>query len=290
MTFLISLVVLLIVVIAVCGLALNRLFLNRTKAQFSVDSLSTSLAAKINAHDRLGQMNELVESSRELVFTSRQAVDTCNNEKKFRKLAPLCDRLLDDARAGYPLVEGERKRMNATIRKEVQDEIASYNKSRSDLPAEFLSLKTSTPRVERVDLGRIVNVDSNIKALDVIPQLYEYDRRNGHFNSNSKLYRAGRNASLPMPDGDLIYNFCALPVTQGKMSVPPRNANSNSFISLGSIFNDGKNNIGDTVELPHALKVSCASDVMFGNASNPLSGTLGTESVGVSSGAQAESQ
>ncbi|MFX5968833.1 hypothetical protein ABTE68_20720, partial [Acinetobacter baumannii] len=61
-------------------------------------------------------MNELEEASRELIFVSRQQLDASGDGNK--RLAGLCDDLLQEAKLSHELVEKERKNQIEVIRDE----------------------------------------------------------------------------------------------------------------------------------------------------------------------------
>lgn len=292
MTLLISLTIGLIVAIAVGGLIFNRVLLERTRSQYALDALSLSLASKINPGDRVGQINRLEEASRELVFTSRQASNACSNGELsgFTRISKL---LLDEARSGHTLVEHERINQISTIRKEVLEAVHNYENKRDEHGGlGFLTIKTKNPKVVRVDLGRIKNVDSNIESLPAIPELYEFDRQRGYVDRPSNLFKCNVDAKLPTPDADLVFRFCALPAFVGKTCSPPRNTNFDAFESFGSIFLNGVDTYAACNEIPDALQITSNMDVDMADAAKkqPNLATLSAVSTGVCSGASAESE
>ncbi len=292
MIFLVSLAIGLVVAIAVVGLMFNRVLLERTRAQFALDSLALTLASKINPGDRVGQINGLEESSRELVFTTRQAVNACSSQELegFTRLSNL---LLDEARSGHDLVEKERRNQIAIIRKEVLEAVHSYETKREENGAmSFMSIKTNDPKVVRVDLGRIKNVDSNIESLDAIPELCQFDRLNGYVDSRSRLFKCDVNAKLPYADADLYFRFCALPAFVGKTCSPPRNTNFDAFKSFGRIFVNGVDTSEACDDIPDAIQITTNMDVDMADVARKQSSlaTLSAVSTSVCSGAASESE
>lgn len=292
MIFLVSLAIGVVIAIAVGGLMFNRVLLERTRAQFALDAFALSLASKINPGDRVGQVNRLEEASRELVFTSRQAVNACSSQELsgFTRLSNL---LLDEARSGHALVENERRNQISVIRKEVLEAVRSYENKRDDNGGlGFLSIKTNDPKVVRVALGRIKNVDSNIQSLDAIPELCQFDLIQGYVDKPSKLYKCDIDAKLPVPDSDLSYRFCALPAYVGKTCSPPRNTNFDAFESFGSIFVNGVDTREAFDQIPDAIQITSNLDVDMADVAKKQSNlaTLSAVSTGVSSGASSESE
>ncbi len=292
MIFLVSLAIGVVIAIAVAGLMFNRVLLERTRAQFALDALAISLASKINPGDRVGQINRLQEASRELVFTSRQAANACSSQE-LSGFTRLSNMLLDEARAGHALVESERVNQVAVIRKEVLEAVHGYENTREDKGVMgFMSIQTNHPKVVRVDLGRIKNVDSNIESLDAIPELYEFDRRLGYVDIPSKLFKCDINAKLPVPDDDLTYRFCSLPAYVGKTCSPPRNTNFDAFKSFGRVFVNGVDARETLDEIPDAIQITTSMDVDMADAAKKQSSlaTLSTVATGVCSGATSESE
>jgi len=255
MTFLLVLTIGLLLFVALCGVGFNQLLLKRSQAQYAADANTLSLATNMNKDDRIGELNEIEEASRELVFLSRQDLDKCSsNDNKI--MASMCDQLLDEARTGQALVEGERKNQVALITSEVLDSVASYNKKRNLLNNfAFLGLKTFDPEIRRVDLGAIQGVNSNVKALDAIPDLWALDTFKSYLDPRTKLYKPNLSVKIPHPDSDLEFKFASLPAYVGKTIAPARNTNSNVFMSYGTIYETGKVKSAPLNQVPSAIKV-----------------------------------
>jgi hypothetical protein len=291
MILLVSLAIGVVIAIAVAGLMFNRVLLERTRAQFALDALAISLASKINSGDRVGQLNRLEAASRELVFTSRQAVNasSSNDLSGFSRLSNL---LLDEARAGHTLVERERVNQIAVIRKEVLEAVNGYENTRDNGVMGFMSIQTNRPKVVTVDLGRIKNVDSNIESLDAIPELDAFDCRSGYVDIPSKLFKCDIKAKLPFPDDSLSYRFCSLPAYVGKTCSPPRNTNFDAFKSYGRVLVNGVDTHEALEEIPDAIQITTNMDVDMADAAKKQSSlaTLSTVATGVCSGATSESE
>lgn len=290
MILFVTVIIALIIALGVAGMICNRILLERNRTQYGLDSLALDLASKINVSDRLGQINQLVEASREIVFTSRQARNTCSSDDEFSDFQPLCDLLLEEARSGQYLVEQERKNQITVVRREILEAIKQHENNRQKKGAlAFLSVETSAPQCVRVDLGNIDKVDSNIRSLDAIPELRDFDRRQGYVDSSSRLMKSDINVSLPDPDSDLNFRFCSLPAFVSKTCSPPRNANDDSFRSLETIYFNGLESRNAINDIPSAIQIKSAMDVSLSSTKSNL-GTLGNVATGVCSGASAESE
>jgi hypothetical protein len=252
---LVSLLIGLMILAALCGICFNYLLFIRAREQYVADAMALSWATKFNIADRIGEINQLQEASRELIYTSRQ---NCyeSADSSLPGFAALCNRALDDARCGHELVERERQNQIETIRKEMQGAIVAYNQESSKAGSvSFLGLKTFKPEILRVDLGRIARVDSNVKALGSIPELEQADQHEVYFDKKTKFYRCDLNAKLPHPDSDLAFNFSSLPAYVDDTAASSRNANERVFVPYSTIFEDGKIKNASPKQIPSAIQI-----------------------------------
>jgi len=288
-TFLVILLIGIIAFVALCGIGFNYLLFMRARAQYSADAMALNLATKINVGDRVGEFNQLQEASRELVFVSRQYCDQCN-DKTFPSLTSLCNRLLDDARSAHSLVEAERQNQIITIRKEAQDAALACNKERNDNSSfAFFGVNCFEPEILRVDLGCIAKVNCNVRSLDAISDLANFDLSKGYFDKKTKLYKADINAKLPDPDADLDFNFSSLPAYIDNISAPPRNTNDRVFVPYSTVFDAGKRKNTLAKQIPSAIQVHYGMDVTVPWDQSRMS-PVGMVATGSASGATADSQ
>jgi hypothetical protein len=288
-SFLVSLLIGIIVFVALCGIGFNYLLFMRARAQYAADAMALNLATKINVGDRVGQFNQLQEASRELVFVSRQYCDQCN-DKTFPTLTSLCNRLVEDARSAHSLVEDERQNQIVTIRKEAQDAALTCNKQRNDNRTfAFFGLNCFEPEILRVDLGRIANVSCNVRSLDAISDLANFDLSKGYFDKKTKLFKSDINAKLPESDADLDFNFSSLPAYIDKISAPPRNTNDRVFIRYNTVFDNREIKNTLAKQIPSAIQVHYGMDVIVPWDQSRRS-PVGMVATGSSSGATEDSQ
>lgn len=247
------------------ALTMNSFLFQRTRSQDKTDALALALASKINIGDRVGQMNELQAHSRELIFLSRQRTKDCN-EQELEFLAPLCDQLLNEARIGHELVERERRNQIQQICKELRDTAHAHNNLAEQSGLFKLGwLLTEEPVILRVDLGRIANVESNVKAGSAVSDLFSWDLQRKFFTSASKLYRAEIDARLPEPDADLGFKISTLPANINNTCSPSRNVNPGVFLSRGTIFDSGENTQCNFEFIPTAVQIHCAMKTTIGS-------------------------
>jgi hypothetical protein len=290
MTFLIVLTIGLLLIVALCGVGFNQLLLKRSQGQYLADANTLSLATNLNKNDRIGELNEIEEASRELVFLSRQDCDKSSTDET-KSMARMCDQLLDEARTGQALVESERKNQVAQINAEVLDAVALYNRKRNQQNNfAFLGLKTYDPEILRVDLGAIKGVNSNVKGLDAIPDLWALDSFKSYVDPKTKLYKSNIPVKLPYPDTDLEFKFASLPACVGKTIAPARNTNSNVFVPYGTIYDNGKIKTTAITQVPSAIQVQYDMNVNLPWERTTSIEKIGITSSGSASGASAESK
>ena len=259
-TFLVSLIIGIILFVVLLGLGFNYLLVMRSQAQYNADALALSMANKLNMTDRIGEINQLEEGSRELIYVSRQDAYQ-SQEGKNTELASLCDRLLDDARTAHKLVENERQNQIRLTTLDIQNAALDYNgKRKSDTTFAFLGLKTFAPKIVRVDVGRIANVNSNVRADNTLPDLATFDNSKQYFDRNSKLFKADVNAKLPDSDSDLDFNLTALPAFVGNRASAARNTNEHVFVPYATVFADGNSTKSWPKQIPSAVQIYFTMD------------------------------
>jgi hypothetical protein len=287
MTFLVVLTIGLLVLIILCGFAFNLLLSRRSQAEYASDSLALALATDINSGNRVAQMNKLQDASRELVFVSRQHLDKCTDNN--RCLAGLCDGLLQEARSGHELLEKERQNQIAIIRDGVINSVKAHNrKVKEQRNFSFLGLQLQNPEVVRVDLGRISGVSSNVRNLEAIPELTDFDIQRSNFDQKTKLYKADINAKLPPPEDDLDFNLSSLPAFVGTIAAPPRNANPNMFVPYGTIFDENEPKTAILKQIPSAIQIYCTMNMTM-PWDRQSSNSLELRATGSASGASPDS-
>ncbi len=287
MIVLVSLCMGLIVLVAVIGIIFNNLLFQNSRSQDKVDAMALSFARLINAGNRVGQINELEDRCRELVYVSRQTEIACP-AADCGYMTALCDQLLSDARSGQKLVEAERQNQINLICNEVQDAATRYNRDRSaDSSFSLNWLQTYEPRITDVALGTIKDVQSSVRSQTVFSELAYHDYLADYFDPETALYKAPLNARLPGSDADLSFELSALPASVKMITPQPRNTNSDVFVPYGKVVESGEQSPNSIQHIPNAVHVSCAMDALVGpHGSNKVS--ISVVSTGITSGASPE--
>jgi len=285
----VSLTIGLIVAVGMSGLTFNSLLFQHRRAQGEADTLAINLAGKINEGDRVGQLNELEECSRELLYVNGKELKQCSDED-YSFLTPLCEQLMTEARAGHQLLDRERTNQMSLLTKRVQETASSYNSSAYQHMTMTLPwLKTREPKVSRVDVGYIYNVESNVISLDAIKELSEFDRQKGYIDRTTRLYKGNINASLPDSGGDLKFPFSSLPAYVEATCSPARNTNPDVFVRSGTIFSEEGGTLDAVEQIPNAVQVSYSLKASMGPRQD-FATALSLVSTGATNGAIAGSK
>lgn len=268
MLFLVVLTIGLIIGTGLMGFGFNRFLSHRTRAQSSIDSEALSFANIINEGNRVGQINDMEQCSRELIYLSRERYEKCQQEEDSAFLAPLCYQLLNEARDGHMLLEQERRNQIQQICSEIQQAATQYNlRAGSKAVFDFSWPSTGQPQVSSVSLGSIDKICSNVKNREVIKELSDFDRSMGYVDPSTGLYRAEINAKLPN-EGDLNFYFSGLPANVEGTCSPARNANPDVFVVQKTIFRDGQAADQSLTHLPNAVQLFGRLEASAGENAN----------------------
>ena len=252
------------IVFALGAFTVNHFLFLRTKAQDVADHLALLLASKINTGDRIGQMNELQVSSRELIFTSRERIAGCHQED-LDVFSPIAEQLLNEAREGHSLLERERQNLVSQICKELKDAALEHNASLPDQGVFGMGgLLTKQARIEKVELGSIKNLSSNVKSDTVFERLSELDLQQDNFHKKNGFYRAEIDAKLPSPDADLSFKISALPPNVKGTCSPARNVNNGVFLRRCLLIEHQESQPCHPDFAPCAVQVHCHMPTSLG--------------------------
>lgn len=232
-----------VIVIIVLGVGVMFLFSSHRKAQGETDSIALEAASILNAHDRAGQMNNLVARCRELVFTSRETYDDA--AQNYRHLEPLARQLLDESRQSAHLVEDERQRLTGQELSELKDLARSGD-------------------ITSINVGYINGIPSNVAVAEGVPELLQRDRSAGYIEPRSGLYNGNINAKLPGIDQDLDFHISSLPAPVKGTIAPARLATSSAFKQTAQAY--GHDAVGRCEQLPSAVQLQFKKKVTTGGA------------------------
>lgn len=282
MLILVSITIFLIIAVFMLCFTLHNLLFQCGRCQQNSDSLVINLASGLNFNDRVSQINELEARSRELIFDSRRQLNACPSAD-LAFLAPLSDKFLLEAREGHVLIEQERKNQVREICRELCEEAERQNKTALERsPWNFAGVSAEQSIIERIELGRIKNVESNVPGIQVLEELAEHDKQQGFLQRGSNLLKGGINAKLPGEDGDIDFLISGLPACINGVTCAARNANPDVFVPFGTVFEKGKKYPFTFAHLPNAIRIS---SVVATDIGGKHQSSVKIYSVGASSGA-----
>ncbi len=300
MLLMIALVGGIIIFVVVIGIGVMLVLFSQQKGRQSADELALTLAQVLNRDDRQGQMNNLVERSRELVFSSRKAYDDCVSEE-FHNMEPLMRDLLEESRTGAQHVEKTRESLSAAILADMQLAQKDFNQRLKQANSMNLSwMKTTVPTLKQLELGSIEKVNSNVTAPPGFAELRKLDEKNGICDPKSGSYLGNINAKLPGADADLDFKMSSLAPPVGSTISGARLTDTNVFkqskvLPITSTEGDGDKNAPQSEaekrkaqkidQIPSAVKVKLSVSVSAGG-NNQLQDNLGVTTAATTGGAQ----
>lgn len=298
MLLMIALVGGIIIFVVVIGIGVMLVLFSQQRGRQSADELALTLAQVLNRDDRQGQMNNLVERSRELVFSSRKAYDDCVSEE-FHNMEPLMRDLLEESRTGAQHVEKTRESLSATILADMQAAQKDFNQRLKQAYSMNLSwVKTTVPTLKQLEVGSIEKVNSNVTAPPGFAELRKLDEKSGICDPKSGIYLGNINAKLPGADQDLDFKMSSLAPPVGSTISGARLTDTNVFkLSkvLSATESDGDKNAPQTEaekrkaqridQIPSAVKVKLSVAVSAGGT-NQLQDNLGVTTAATTGGAQ----
>jgi hypothetical protein len=249
----------------VVGFAGYMLLAQQKRGQTDSDEVALNVAKLMNGDDRVGQMNNVVERCRELVYVSRTNLNKANNMSS-PLFQPLAQQLLDESRANSAIVENERaNQLNLTTLR-VKNFINQHNEStRTGSRLTLPFFQTQFPVIQEADFGAIAGVQCNVLNLQVIPELKDYDMSQHYIQPGSNLYMGNINAKLPAPDSDLNFMLASLPANVGGSVAPVRLANPEVFIQTAPVMKRNQQTHTRPTHLPAAIQLIENMDVAGGS-------------------------
>lgn len=189
----------------------GSLYFVHNRLQTTADELALAGARKLNEQDRIGQMNNMIARSRQLVFDANESVDTAN--LSLHHLSGLADRLHTESREGAALLESERQKLHIISQNEAfQTVLNRFNGLKEGHALVLPWLQVSIPVTPAVYFGCTDKVKSNVPVLEGVEELKSEDQSHNYLSTDgSQLYKDNIDARLPGSDGDLHFFISSLP-------------------------------------------------------------------------------
>lgn len=263
------------------GLSIQYYFFSDKNLQFAADQLAMTTALNLNYNDHIGQMNNLVANSRELVFNSRTAynstVDNCPH------LSGLANRFLTESRQGADYVEQARQALVALTLANIRTTLRTQSTNLKGLPALPWSKSTSA-EIVNAKLGSFKDVESNVLAPSGNENLLNFDTKYGYIDSATNLYYGNSNLRLP-EDPDKNFYIASLSAPVNGIIAPAKLASAETFQrSLDMIKNGETEPSGNCQQLPSAVQIDMQTKIT-NLAVMDVTNTLTVDSTAATNGA-----
>lgn len=280
MLAIVALVTIVVVAILGAGIVVSMMMMSQKRTQSQVENLTLEMANSINKDDWVGQMNNMTEFSRELVFSSRSALNEAIAHHQ--RMKPLANQLMDEARQSAALVESERKELTVLIMKDLQKKANTMAESASESPGMKLpGVSTDSMQIKSVDAGYIDGVLTNLTSAEGLPDLREFDLQEKYITQKSFVYLPNINAKLPAPDDDIKFDFCSLPASVKNTIAPARLTTDTVFRKLMTAGPEAGNDFTKCKFMPSAVRMVSITKVNSGNQlSAPMSVSITAASPG----------
>lgn len=228
--FVVAVVTLGLVVAATYG----SLVFMENRLRTTADEISLAGARKLNDMDRIGQMNNMIARSRQLVFTSRVQDDEANTH--FPQIEIMAQRLHNEARDTAMELESQRQHLrNLAINEANTAMQEKFDSLKGTYPMSLPWLVVKLPNLVDRKMGHIKDIESNVTELKNVEDLESFDESTYISNHpGMKLYKEGIDAKLPSADGDLNFKISSLPAPVNKSINPARLVLFGSFIESSS--------------------------------------------------------
>jgi hypothetical protein len=206
----------------------------------------------------MGQMNNLVYASRELVYDSGE--NYFEIDKTARQFGPLAKQLLDEAQEGAALVNAESDSLTTIAVNDLNLLIERANAQQGLAGLTLPWCKSEPKSIYNFYIGDLNSQpDSNVMApsAEGNPRLLESDMRNHLINPKSGRYYGNQTLTLP-DDGSLKFKLCCISSGSDKSTRPAALIRAEVFKRSAALMDKGKKNPIVCKYLPSSMLISVA--------------------------------
>lgn len=211
-------------------------FFTQERLQSEADSISLAGARKLNEFNRLGQMNDMIARSRQLVFDSdkdAREVESYKSDSAFEKLTRQLD---EEAKGSAELIEQERHKLALLAKSEAKEAMKEkFDQVKNTYSITLPWLTIQTPDLILNETGSVKDMQSNAQEIQGFPELTSADRSNVLPGSPVNLYRAENDARLPIASSP-SFRFSPLPAPVSNDMAPARSVLPESFKQMTGDF------------------------------------------------------
>lgn len=268
-----------LVALAVCSLLLVE-----SKLRSTTENYGLQAGVQLNQGDRIGEMNLMVERSREAVFTARQTYNDIAGGAPH--VEPLARLLLEDARIGAVKVDEERQLLAAMLGKELEVSLTSQVKKAKDAGSINLMFFILRPTEDlTVEVGSVRDIPSNATAPVALPELKEFDQDEGYLFSKTDYYSPDINVKLPAPDNDLKFLFASLApkikdtIAEARLITPDDFDGKETLIAPGKLVRPKLKSLPSAVRLVTKTGVDAPMNLHENLAITSISTSAGSDKV-----------
>ncbi len=243
------------------GTSFSMVLFVQNQVQHMADEVALTGALQLNDGNRIGQMNDMIARSRQLVFSSRQnndlAVANCGKD-----LQQLSSQLLEEDRQNAVNLDKERNKLQAIAVKEATLSMKNEFAKQSSLYKMVLPwLVVKSPQLTNYKFGCINSISSNVYLPTGMETLSDFDLTKRVADRKTKLYLSNVNAKLPDDDSDLNFYLSSIAAPVGKTIAPARLVQGNAFSPVIGPFLPSATSITVRIGMASDFKQDATTDV-----------------------------
>lgn len=215
------------------GYSYGGLIFTHNRLQGSADEIALAGARKLNENDRVGQMNNMVARSRQMVMQAQLNLDKVQSD--YPQLQSIAEEQLDEAKNCAEELEQQRTYLkNLATMESVQAMEKKFDQIKGSYPMNLPWMKVASPQLDKMRLGYLENIESNVEQLQNIKELEDHDEAKGYVKNNPKLklYKQGASKSLPAPNDSMQFYLSSLAAPVEKTVSPAHIVLSKAFQKL----------------------------------------------------------
>jgi hypothetical protein len=249
----------------VLALSIAILLQLNSSLQHNTDLIALHNGMLLNENDKASQMNNLVATSRELVFNSRQSLNACNGTHA--KLKLLADQFMQLSRGQAQHIVQEKRRL-------LQDTVAKLMAQDYGTDSSAAALvDEQKPFTRDLIVGFMNNQVSDVQAPIGNAALFSFDSTAGYVQNESSLYKAFSDLKLPGPDADLQFSLASMPVTSDASL-----SDATNFHPLAQLVKGGTATNDRCLEFPSAVRITRTTPVTVFGGFKTIANTTATAS------------
>jgi len=221
----------------VIGYSFAGLVFVQNRLQTSAEEIALAGALKLNDMARLGQMNNMIARSRQLMYAQQIANDNSSSESS--EVQHLATQLLDEARSSAQDLEVERKNLRTLSEAEASTAMDNkYEEIAGQYSMNLPWLKIGKPTISTLNFGKIAGVQSNVVEMQKQSNLDTYDNSSSlvQISSGLNLYKECTNHRLPSPNSSLDFKLSSLLAPVNGSVAPARVVLADEFLPVQSDY------------------------------------------------------